>query len=284
MGAVGLGFLLNSLGCTQEQPRNSSHTLSLEKTISASEFFKGFPEEIPGAASIKKYPVGDAKYCFVHIRSAHYVQPEYIEEIINGLPPGENRPIVIDVYSVINEVQKNAYLIINHLIDRYGSNEIYTEGVSHKTNVSKRKLQKYLDYLEGEMSSLGIDTNDEENWRYILGAPYLLHFENKVELLSTEYRGLMEELTLQDRWIDFLLLNIQNRKTEESDKEFHNNRENHVLDLIHSDGSSYTIVWFGGGHNWLDNIGKWNYVNPGHEEDRFSLIVITPEGFEILDN
>lgn len=40
------------------------------------------------------------------------------------------------------------------------------------------------------------------------------------------------------------------------------------------------LYGMGGGHSWLDNIIEWN---SSHPENKFSLIYITPEGFDYIE-
>ena len=44
---------------------------NLEEAVGANSLLINFPDEIPGAKSIEKYLVPEAKYCMVHIRQYH---------------------------------------------------------------------------------------------------------------------------------------------------------------------------------------------------------------------
>lgn len=53
-------------------------------------------------------------------------------------------------------------------------------------------------------------------------------------------------------------------------------REDALLDIVSKKNDPFAVTVYGGGHDWSDNVKKWNDKNPN---DKFSLVVITPKSY-----
>ncbi|MBU1245638.1 MAG: hypothetical protein ABIJ20_04650 [Nanoarchaeota archaeon] len=248
VGTMSLGILLGSFGCSKEQIKEPPSTMSLEQSITTSEFFKEFPNEIPGMASIERYNVEDAKHCLVHIRSVHYSDPENGEKWAHLQGVSEVIPWLTKHYSWINECQKNTYTLIDYLISNLDLQEIYVEGYTFDLNVENdldiRTVKRYKEYIEKDLLKRGIKPEKGRDWSYVVGAPYILFTESKINLLQSENpEPYNANLNFEHR----LLEQKGQIDGEEDYKEIKNKREDFLLDLISKRGVSYAVVWYGGG-------------------------------------
>lgn len=66
------------------------------------------------------------------------------------------------------------------------------------------------------------------------------------------------------------------RDDKEYDQTVLQPREDTLLDIVSKKNDPFAVTIYGGGHDWSDNVKKWNDKNPN---DKFSLVVITPKSY-----
>ena len=99
---------------------------------SAEVAFDEFPEELPGAAEIRKYRVSGAKKCLVHIRQKHLVE---------GYKPGT------EDFEEVKTIQTDIYKILKEIVEKEISREFYVEAISPEMQElveSSTKLDKLI--------------------------------------------------------------------------------------------------------------------------------------------
>ena len=135
-----------------------------------------------------------------------------------------------------------------------------------------KEFKEYHSIIKLELFGVGINSNNLESWPYLMGAPFLLANEGKISPLHGDKEALLTKITG---------LSIEENLSEpEYYFDLEKKREDFLLFSISGAGSSYGVVWYGGGHNWLDNVEEWNSTYP---DNLFSLIVITPEGYDYFE-
>jgi len=117
-----------------------------------------FPNEIPGAKSVEKYVVPEAKYTLVHVRQAHLVSEEH-KEIV-----GENK-------DKIEAVQEDIYKILLHLADNHGLKQVYEEAVSKET----APVENVMANLDKTISKIDINSEKLEREEKKLQLKYKKH-------------------------------------------------------------------------------------------------------------
>src|SRR3989338_680436 len=109
--------IVNEYKLVREQlrflPDNASIISSLEQKTEANKYLTRFPEMIPGAGSISKYEVANAKYCLVHVRQKH---------------PGEGSRYVDQMGEETRTIQYEVYQILDSLRQNQGIKGVYAEG------------------------------------------------------------------------------------------------------------------------------------------------------------
>jgi hypothetical protein len=210
---------------------------------------RDFPEQMPGASRLEKYPNRGARYCLVHIRQAHTTGNDTEEQLAQ-----------------IREVQEDVYSILSFLCDKKGLREVYVE--SEAGGVSLTQAMEDLESTNAELRKLlGEDSRqvdkDMAGKRILRGGAYKLRSEGKLKIKAAE--------TLEGNMMPLFL---GGKETKEGVKAITGKREDILLQLIDKDAPALAVTVYGGGHSWADNIEEWNSVKP---EAKFSPIEITPK-------
>jgi gas vesicle protein len=270
-----------------------------EKT-EANKLLRKFPTDIPGAAEVKKFEFPDAKYCLVHIKQIHEVE---------GLAKKELKEV--------QEVQNDIYLILSFLIDNWALNEVYNEAVWNaelsnsiiilnkriddllKDVLSSREeiIKEHIKHLEDEKTYReNLKKEIKELKIKLLMIQFLIKREREkrvcgpaVERLCAEGRLKIKAAeTLMGNLFSEVLLKLQKEEMEFPEeilkyifkKAILDIREKILLELIaSSEENPLPVVVYGGAHNWLNDIMKWNRKR-GHQDEKFSLIIITPKAYK----
>jgi hypothetical protein len=228
-----------------------------------------FPVEITGAKNVEPYPVDGAKRGLVHLRTTHYVPPiagEMISKAMGKTPK--------EFYAHINEVQSDVGLILRDLHGRGLVDEIYSEFVtldqpvhcSEDVYESHRRRMREL-YGTGFIPNQDVLSESEaiEESENVGGAEFVFALDQGIELKSTMP---FSEEELRDK--------IKGKSYRERAGRLREFREDTLLDIGSSTNGNWVIAPYGGGHDFTDNIERWN---ASHPESMYSLYVITPESY-----
>jgi len=207
--------------------------------------FDRFPEKIPGATEVKKYPVQCAKHCLVHIRQLHYSS-----HVLN-----DSRAL-----RKIELHQKEIYKILDYLRERGIADSVYLEGVTPNSYEEFNSLDPEVYYVTAPLSMV------------LEGK-----FNPKLEDYEAYIRGWKE---LEET--DEVGVNCLDDREDSILRSVHNNPDYFSLVVfggLHawggkkSCGESYPIM---GRKSFRDNIYEWNNANP---KDKISLIEVTPNRY-----
>lgn len=211
------------------------------KNKNADFYFDEFPVCIPGASSVEKHYVPGAKYCLVHIRQVHRARNDEA-----FLPK-------------IKSVQSDIYEILSFMIDKMGVKEVYAEGMTERT----------VDLYESARDSrLRIIQSCFENGMEIPSGLEISEEYNAVKRLFNE--GRINLKAAED-------LAINDQSYHDYDALFRG-REHFALEVIAKNPVNLMpVLVYGAKHDWLDNVADWNKLHP---DEKFSLIVVTPESYK----
>lgn len=299
LASAGL-ILSNISGC-------HSKTRSLEEFIS-------FPEEIPGADKVEKFPIDGAKKCLVHIRQEHHIDynpHDSIDKIFE-----EHKPTKRELER-INSHQKCIYEILDFLRKNRFTDSVYLEGIDAETldalgkihmvpkneelmrefedleqklrqriiwNVPEgyapeKLIQEYQQKLEEVKKSL---KEHNEKYKYYYGGALRLVLEGKI-------KPRFEDLSISDKAYK------EYERTRKMGFMMMDAREDFILKSIAENREKIAVVPFGGAHafggkescgvhynlggrkSYKDNIAEWNKKNP---DKKFCLVEIIPKGYD----
>jgi hypothetical protein len=229
--------------------------LSRTEITEANKYLRAFPEQIYGARKIEKHEDLGAKYCSVHVKQTHFVQAgEYVEL---------DDPVLKKFYEdqiikPINSVQKDIADILISFISK-GRRKIYSEGLC-VSNTSSDSVIEYSIRNAHVAKKLGITSEEVmKKYPYVGGADYLLSATGKLKLLPA----------------DSVELNAIANRTK-TNEDICDNREDYLLDVVVASGEPSSVVVYGGGHDFDDNIKRWNEL---HSDKKISLIEVTPKSY-----
>ena len=219
------------------------------KLSEANKDLADFPDRLPGAGKIVKYPFNDAKHCLVHIKQIHLNEHENNIDKIKDPSVARN--------------QRNIYTILKSLISIKRLNEVYSEGltVDYKKGIENCKkgpgIENFLIdsdaqlalYASGKLELLVAENPEDFN-----GAAYILS-----EGLKAVKKGDKQKA---------IVLNEELNRYQEK-------RENYVLELMDKQKNPLNVCVYGAAHDWKNNISEWNSKHPN---DKFSLIEVYPTG------
>ena len=245
-----------------------------------------FPSSISGAKEVRKYKIGGAEKCLVHILQAHYNRE------VNNLDG-----------DYVTNVQRDIYDILSELINKRGIREVYAEGfVSEDISNFKTSLSGFFkDYnelisLESTYGAKLVSNNEFQaeinKARKVhslilseiekkLGAVGRLVFEDKIipkagEILDTneaaindKIKGIISEKILDDR--EDILLDIISRTRDILSIAVYGGR--HAFGGEKSCGKDYSLS---NRFSFRDNVYEWNLKNP---DRKFSLIEVVPKSY-----
>ena len=278
----------------------------LEKKTAANQYLHNFPTNIPGAGTITRYEVDGAKHCLVHIRQLHHPP-------LDSLRFGKKRTPIIavqqDIYAILSHlIQKSK------LTNVYEEGIYVPEGTSKDTvegllylRQQKQDLKKSDTTLRKKCEELSLQREKNEkiytqicinspkmsqelfNWcqRYEPIAKLLEQVSRDVcgkyssapsEQNETEKQG--EELYRQgaadvlffERKVDLKAAETANARKQGRFEP----REDALLEIVAKDAPTYAVAVYGGGHDFGDNIERWNTAHP---HQKFSFIEITPTAY-----
>jgi hypothetical protein len=244
-----------------------------EEITDANHKLRNLSNNIPSVRAVVKYETPKAKQCIVHIRNAHYAELTRDELTLRIV--GANRfsipssdfvekmeTLWKEKCSIINKTQKNILDIMYYFKENYQTNESFAEVASR--DITSEESDAYYNKILESLKKSGFfyeefRNGEVDSYKYIPGAELILSGLGEMKLLETESYE----------------LNDLSWNSEKPEKYF-DSREDYVLNKISQKNSPLCLLIYGGGHNFRNNIKKWNKTNP---EKKFSLIEITPENY-----
>jgi len=259
---------------------------------------RDFPNKIPGAAEVNKYPVPGAQRVLIHIWQMHYA---------SGLSD--------DQLSELLKIQGNIYSILSYLIENHDLKEVYAEGVTSdnfETITLTMNLLTDIESDDPEVRQEGLSNRKKisnlnpEFDAYFAYMYNLMHHityfrlarEGKLKLLAGDDNELLKMAEAPPGSAQ-IVKQLQAYSVTER-------RENFVLKTVAEDDSLLSVLVYGSSHmfggkeicgegyicsaeingrgegllffnpvNNVDNIAVWNSERP---DNKFSLIEIIPEG------
>jgi len=232
----------------------------LNEDSEANRLLKEFPDEILGAGEVRKYRTEGARNCLVHILQGHYVNEERYKSELKDMgfdSEDQIRSLYKEDMEKVKTCQEEIYDILSYLIRNKGLSEVYVEGHTPEDEEAVNNIAKNI--------RLGIDRGNRkallDKYAFRAGAPFRLLFEGKIQIKGAE---ILESSEFKLRFNSF--------KSPEINEE----REDVLLSLIDNSRKNFSVTVYGAGHNFGDNIIKWNSKNP---ERKFSLIEVVPKSY-----
>lgn len=238
----------------------STYTGLVSKLTKANQELRNLPNELYGAKKVEKYEVPNAKHCLVHIKQTHFKEQDLNKHKEEFRDFAEKK--YKSSYNEINNTQENIAYILGELKAR-GSSEIFSEGCI--TPISKEDLRAHYNQRINYLVNSGFykdefENKDFEKFMHIPGADLHLGMNGIIKILQTESEKILSQA-----------------HNAENHNEYHNPREDYVLETVAKSDKYFAPLIFGKGHNFKDNIDKWNSQNP---DNKFSLIEITPKSYK----
>lgn len=262
---------------------------------SANEFLKHFSDDINFTKSVKKYPVSNARSCLIVIPQIHFTKNTPLMDSI--LPTLSSL-----MYAQINWCQKDIKFILEDMINKYDLSQIYCEGVTNEhtdddlkigyvSTLKSLAVRNYILFprIEGMENLLNLelllridageddilkqieDLNPNEQkafeyFKYIPGGAYIPIFE-----------GDLKRVAASNSRLNAVAGYLIERESGELINEFiYERREFFALKSCSNDTNDFSVLIYGGGHDFRDNILVWNKVHP---DDKYSLIIVKPETY-----
>jgi len=289
----------------QERPKAASEQLK-----TAVDYFKSFPNELPGAEKIEKISVEKAQHCFVHIRQFHPVGELKTRE--------EMEDDESDLHTKVRTIHTSIHAVLGKIEQLYPRLPFYLEGLprgmesdfintARKENINKKQLraaQRKAEELNSRIQET-VEMLKKEGKTTPENRKFLNELQDQIGTLRSQLQtetGIAKELQGKERDADTLLLSsrdfikrekIELRGAEDRDtflaavdsyesgdknkKITHEMREDKLLEIIRNDKAIFAVTMYGGSHDWRDTIDRWNRSHPN---EQFSLIVITPKNYE----
>ncbi len=227
------------------------------RLMSIDQLVKSFPLSIPGAKYIDRYYMRGSSTAVVHIRQIHKLydmndeiyekMKEYDPIVADKMKTTSKRQFELQNIEKMRRVQADIYDIASFIIDRYGLTRLYAEGVSSEFS--------YLFSL------------------------YEKHPPTEEEMLDCAYLRLLTEKKIKVQPAESLHLNsraaVSNGLRSNNPQAIFDDREREALSQISLQEQDLAILIYGGAHDFLPDVKKWNR----HNKKKFSLIEITPESY-----
>lgn len=220
----------------------------------AERFLEEFHANIPSVGTVMRYNVNGAKHCLVHVKQSHYVD-------------GINEELL----EKVNDVQKDIYKILSYMVDNYNLRKIYNEGVSKKTITTYKEL-KDLETQLLKRSRHWQQVGDDCRELYKKFWPELGYFD-AVRRLFVEGKIGIEAAEIEEK------LNAAfeaYRNKDPTKDELDGKREDVLLELVYQNKDPVAVTVYGGGHDFIDNVDKWNKLHP---KDKFCLVIVNPNAY-----
>ncbi len=251
--------------------------------------FEQFPAEVPGAKKVEKYPWKNADVTLVHVAQSHNTLKDG-----PGLESALDDPKLREEWTKhvrdVNACQRDVLRILEFLEKNYGVKETYSESVIVEspltTKQDAQRLYAWRLSLLDRMRVFDFDVADTynellqldikkaqkaatindsirfnelmdraEQFKYYVGADLLLAHVGRITMLPAETKAAWDEAQ-----------RLGGPATADL-------RENIAIDLASQGNGLMRVVVYGGAHNFVDNLERWNAKNPSRA---MHCIVITP--------
>jgi len=234
---------------------------SKAELIKANEELTRFPDSIPGAYIVIKTIEPGAEHCLVQMLNLHLAEGQDDKK-----------------RKLIEDIQRNNYSILKHLISKIGLRKVYKESKFQgwtNNKVFNRELVRmrvfgffralFWGLKDDRLKFDAVEKLRRESLLVALPAGNSCYFFSHARIVQEQFR----------QWPRLRRLGLM--RLTPACKAAMEKREDDLLDIIHNNGDAFSIVSYGAFHNWKDNIEKWNAENP---EDKFSRIIVVPQSLK----
>ncbi|MBI4163418.1 MAG: hypothetical protein HY512_01030 [Candidatus Aenigmarchaeota archaeon] len=259
-----------------------------------------FPENLPGASRVRKHKYAGSRNLMVHIQITHSLterQLKQVEELrkLSGrtYEPTSLETIDFEAARVFNDV----YRIVTEIRDHYTLRAIYVEGLTVDNEVlindlvdevvradpkitetpDMSKLHTAIVAALGRLYPGNDFTGFPRDTTSVIYQAAKATLHGKLWATATEDERIFTRARrAHDELIEVLKGKVYTQQEiDRISRLIDDDREDGLLSLL-SDGSyRVAVVVYGKGHDWKNNIQKWNRK---HKTDRFSLVEIYPHG------
>ena len=228
-------------------------------------------------ATVKKYDVVDALYCYIHVRQRHAPNETYLEYVL-GHWSKEDAPVLEKEFDLGEASQKNVASIVQELGQIYGANYMYAEGIvasdisgiPSDIKITPVALQERYNEAKKLLEKCAVQFNLPPKERvYLPGATLKLGGEGIFEVLITQQWDSKKKI------VDFIAHDplFQKHGKEEEFMRLEEELEDDTLEIVGNGSSALAITVYGFDHDFWNNIQYWNKKHP---EKKIALAVITP--------
>jgi len=271
-----------------------------QRAEATKKFFDSFPDKLPGAAQIKKYPVEGALCCFIDLEHRHRSSSSVLAALTKHMSP-EKRAKFIEEQLARQareevQVERDIGLILQPLIDEHGITEFYLEGntstdeqVFHAIPESLANFRRSIQMMQLALRNAPPEQRDELSKQI----KDLQSRESKtLNAVKKELGGaapffLNGKLKIRGPENDECLaraIEIAGKATPVDSPEWieaNKKREAAIFDDIQKGDVRYALFRCGKDHNFWDTIQNRNAEYP---EYPFCLIEVTPSAVQELQS
>ena len=209
---------------SQRDSVNIDDLFDMPDALPPGEFLaKSFPEKIPGAKSVEKYPTKGARYCLIHNRKRHADPFDYSENGVQNLPEPKKS------WKKTIKCQENIKKITEFIVNKYHKDGVFQEGIG-RFDVKKQNSKKTYEVLH------------DHTIMYYFGATGMLAKEGKVQLKQT--------LDRQPRNYYIKAINAisDNKNDDLFFQRIIEEREDYILQRVMAEGQFMAPVIYGAAH------------------------------------
>lgn len=208
--------------------------------------------DIPGVRKIERYGEEDSEHLIVDVRQMHFAPNGKVKDLAE--------------LTAIKQVQDDIYDSLSYFMDNFKLKQIYVEGLHSKKSKQNFNTFYSFDRLHLERGLKQTPAEDAKEYSEGLG-------------ILTEAMIIRErvELTKPDSIERFLYVFLLKSLNERAQKELYEDREDALLKIVDGNGDKLAVTVYGAGHDFRDNVEKWNQENP---KNRFALMTLTPWGYK----
>lgn len=272
------------------------------------EFFRTFPDEIPGAMSVKKFPADNPRFCLVHIRNEHpiwHLVERHEKNMLDLIKSDEGKrevaALVAQMRAVAREgdarsevVERDTGIILAHLIEKMGIDEVALEGVTDELAPS------YNEIPDTFAKSKTVEHDLQWQMRnHLHGSPKHLAAKEALEAILRDKEKIVATMHKELMSVTPFVLNRQLRVVPGDDrktidlamraattigmdpkevKKLHDIRQEMLVIRMILEKRPVLVTRFGGAHRWKETIETWQRHSP---EIGMALIEVTPKSYSV---
>lgn len=226
--------------------KDRSNGKKLEEITEANKILREFPENYPHTSEISKEEYEGAEKLFIHVPQSHYLSMD------TNLGGRMGKLFAIAPYKIINNSQKAITNLVEKLKKTHDLEYIFSEGVYEEPEFeeARKEYERIFEKMQKDLKSYDMDA---EQFKYVPGADNLLRMSEKIKVLPIEKERLESKVR-----------EVYDKKGMESEEfeEIQERREDYAVETVAEYERPLNVVIYGEGHDFENNIEKWNNENP----------------------